>query len=311
VFVLPMKRFGIAVAPVLPLWTTLACVPLAALAFLARRPIARRPWVLAIVAAALVAVVVVTGSSDRTYRTVWYGVQNVLPLLAIAGVAVLWRERAADAEQPLQRQRLMALLCVMALGNLVQFPFFVANYFCYVAPLVLLAAVALSSYLRIASRAMVAIAMAFYLAFAVGRANRTTLYTMAVYYAPYLQTEMLDLPRGGIEVPIVHAHVYRALIPLLQSRARGGYTWASPDMPEVYFLSGLKNPTRSLFDFFDDTTGRTGRILGALDSHGVTAVVLNRQAAFSAPLSDDLIAPLERRYPFAVNVGAFQLRWRK
>jgi hypothetical protein len=311
VFVLPMKRFGIAVAPVLPLWTTLACLPLAGLVFLARKPVARRPWLLALLGVALAAVVIVTGRSDRTYRTVWYGVQNVLPLLAIAGVAVLWRQRAADAEQPLLRQRLMALLCVMALCNLVQFPFFVANYFCYVAPLVLLAAVALSSYARIASRSVVALVMAFYLAFAVGRANRTTLYTMAVYYAPYLQTELLDLPRGGIEVPAVHAHVYRVLIPLLQSRARGGYTWASPDMPEVYFLSGLKNPTRSLFDFFDDTTGRTARILSTLDSHGVTAVVLNRQAAFSAPLSDDLIAALEQRYPFGANLGAFQVRWRQ
>ena len=153
--------------------------------------------------------------------------------------------------------------------------------------------------------------MGFYLAFAVGRVNRTTLYTMAIQYAPYLETELLDVPRGGIEVPAFHAQEYRVVVPLLQSRARGGYTWASPDMPEVYFLSGLKNPTRSLFDFFDDTTGRSARILSALDTHGVTAIVLNRRPAFSAPLSDDLIAAIERRYPFGANVGDYQVRWRQ
>lgn len=311
VFVLPMKRFGMAESPVLPLWTMLACVPMVALAYLARREIARRPWVLAVLGVALALVVVVTAWSDRTYRTVWFGLQNVLPLLAIAGVAVLWRERRADADEPLLRQRLMLLLCAMALCNLVQFPYFVANYFCYVAPLVLLAAVALTTYARIASRGVIAIVMAFYLVFAVGRANRTTLYTMAAFYRPYLPTATLDLPRGGIEVPTVHAEVYRVLIPLLQARARGGYTWASPDMPEVYFLSGLKNPTRSMFDFFDDTTGRSARILAALGAHGVTAVVLNRRPAFSAPLADDLVGALEQRYPFGANVGPFQVRWRE
>lgn len=311
VFVLPMKRFGIAVIPVLPLWMTLACLPAAALAFLARKDVARRPWVLATLGAALAAIIVVTGRNSATYRTVWFSVQNVLPLLAIAGVAVLWREREVDAREPLLRQRLMALLCVMALCNLVQFPYFVANYFCYVAPLVLLAAVALTKYLRIASRVMVGMAMAFYLAFAVGRANRTTLYTMAVSYKPYLPTTLLDLPRGGIEVPTAHAEVYLPLITLLQAQARGGYTWASPDMPEVYFLSGLKNPTRSLFDFFDDPVNRTARILGALDSHGVTAVVLNRYPAFSERPSRELVAEIEKRYPFALNVGWYQLRWRR
>jgi len=310
-FVLPMKRFGIAVIPVLPLWMTLACVPAVALAFLVRKQIARRPWVLVTLGLVLTAIFVVTGRNGATYRTVWFSMQTMLPLLAIAAVTVLWRTRAADATEPLLRQRLMALLCVMALCNLVQFPYFVANYFCYVAPLVLLVAVALMSYLRIASRALVGMVMAFYMAFAVARANRTTLYTMAVYYRPYLPTQVLDLPRGGIEVPTQHAEWYRPLILILQMQARGGYTWASPDMPEVYFLSGLKNPTRSLFDFFDDPANRTTRILSALDSHGVTAIVVNGWPAFSPPLAPDLADGLVKRYPMALNIGPYQVRWRK
>ena len=309
VFVLPMKRFGFAMARVIPLITMIACIPLVGFALLARRRIAS-PWALGLIALALAAVFVVTGPNGSIYRSVWFGVQNLLPLLAVAGVAVLWRERPADAEQPLLRPRLMALLCIMALCNLVQFPYFVANYFCYLAPLVLLTVVALSAHLRIATRAVPAMLIAFYLAFAVGRANQSTLYTMAVRYQPYLPTTLLNLPRGGIEVPTFHAEAYEQLIPLLRARAHGGYTWASPDVPEIYFLSGLRNPTRSLFDFFDDTTGRSARILQALESHGVTAIVLNRMGAFSPPPSDDLVIALEKRYPYAANVGLFHLRWR-
>jgi hypothetical protein len=121
----------------------------------------------------------------------------------------------------------------------------------------------------------------------------------------------LELPRGGgLEVPVVQAEAYRQLVPLVRARAKGSYIWASPDAPEVYFLSGLRNPTRSMFDFFDDTTGRTKRVLEALDTHGVTVIVLNARAPFSFPPSADLVAELQRRYPFATNIGPFHVRWR-
>jgi hypothetical protein len=97
---------------------------------------------------------------------------------------------------------------------------------------------------------------------------------------------------------------------ILRRHAKGGYTWASPDCPEIYFLSGLRNPTRTLFDFFDDPTQRTERILAALERHGVTAIVLNRAPQFSANIPDDLVEELERRYPLGANAGKFQIRWR-
>ena len=78
----------------------------------------------------------------------------------------------------------------------------------------------------------------------------------------------------------------------------------------MYFLSGLKNPTRSIYDFFDDPRGRSLRVVNALDAHGVTAIVLNRLPAFSPALTNDLIVPLEQRYPYAADFGPFQLRWR-
>jgi 4-amino-4-deoxy-L-arabinose transferase-like glycosyltransferase len=311
VFVLPMKRFAFAVSRVLPLIAMVTVVPLALLAVLARVARGRAAQVAGVlVVLALAVLFVVTGRSDPIYRSVWYSVQMLLPGLVIAGVLVLARPRAADVGNPLLRPRTMLLLCVAALGNLIQFPYFVPNYFCYVAPLIVLVAVALCRYLRPRTALIPGAVLLFFITFAAVRMNNSTLYTMGVVYQPYLQTMPLGVDRGGLEVPVVHAEAYRRMVHLLRAKARGGYTWASPDCPEVYFLSGLRNPTRTLFDFFDEPAGRTARVLHALEQHGVTVVVMNARPAFSLQISDDLVAALEKRYPYAANIGPFQVRWR-
>jgi hypothetical protein len=311
VFVLPMKRFGVAASAVLPLMATIAGVPLVLFALLTRMVRGRWAQIAGASTAAVLAVLfVVTGRSDPAYRGVWYAVQTMLPWLVVAGVAVLAHPREADAEDRLLRPRTMLLLCIAALCNLIQYPFFVPNYFCYVAPLVILAAVALGRYLRPRAVLVPWAVLVFFVAFAALRVNDSTLYAMGIAYRPYLRTAPLGLPRGGIDVPVVHAEAYRALVPLLRAHARGGYIWASPDCPEIYFLSGLRNPSRTLFDFFDDTTGRTTRVLGMLERHGVTVIVLNARPAFSPAPTDDLVAALESRYPYARNVGPFHVRWR-
>jgi hypothetical protein len=82
-------------------------------------------------------------------------------------------------------------------------------------------------------------------------------------------------------------------------------------MPEVYFLSGLRNPTRTLFEFLDDTTAYTARTLALLESHHVTAIALNRAPRFSRRITPDLAAALAARYPYAADIGSMQVRWRR
>jgi hypothetical protein len=312
VFVLPMKRFGVAGVPAPPLWTMIALVPLGlGMLFAGRLGTQLRRLEIGVVVVALALLLVATGRSDPLYRAVWYSVRSLLPLLAVVGVGILWRARAVDRANPLLRSQLLLLLSVAALCSLVQFPYAVPNYFCYVAPLVVLLGVALYPYLRPAPRVVPAGVIAFYVAFAVLRVNDSTLNAMGITYGPYHPTAPLALARGGgLRIPRDQAVVYQRLVPMLRQRAKGGFTWASPDAPELYFLTGLRNPTRSLFEFFDDTTGRSARVLAALDARGVTAVVLNARPAFSPPLSDSLVGALETRYPYATNVGPYQVRWR-
>ena len=310
VFVLPTKRFGVAEHRMLPLWSMRALVPVWLLLAYGRQLAGRmtRFHVLGL-ALVLAAYLVATGTDALLYRFVWYAARDVLPVLVLLGVIVLARVRAADAASPLLRSRTMLLLSVSAVFTLVQFPFSAPIYFCYVAPLVALLAVALLPHARPMAPAVPASFLVFFIAFAVMRVNTSTLSGMGLVYQPYPRTASLGLPRGRLDVPAGDAAMYREAVQVLQQHARGGYTWASPDCPEVYFLSGLGNPTRSLFDFFDDDTGRTARILSALERHGVTAIALNSTPQFTAGIPEDLVNALEARYPFGANIGKFQIRW--
>lgn len=311
VFVLPTKRFGFAALRALPLWTMVGLLPLVVLVLGAGTP---RPhstrWWLAVLVPALAALFVASLRSDAAYRFVWYSARNLPPLLVVAGIVAVARARATDPDALLHRARVVLLLGVTALCTLVQFPYSAANYFCYVAPLIVLTAVALLRSLPRLTPAAPTALVAFYAAFAVVRTNGSPLYRMGEAYLAPVPSQPLAMERAGIDIPSYQAPAYRGLVTMLRQRARGGYTWASPDCPEIYFLSGLRNPTRSLLDFFDDPRQRGPRLLGALAAHDVTAIVLNRMPAFSPPLTNDLVVALEQRYPFAADFGPFQLRWR-
>jgi hypothetical protein len=312
VFILPTKRFGIATVTAPSLYTLLALVPIAILLVAGRRMHAPlRHWGTAVAAVVVALLIVASGHNNAFYRGVWQSTRTLLPVLTVAGVLLLSRARAAVTESPLLRSRVMLLLSVTALCYLVQFPYAVPNYLCYVAPLVILTLVALSPYMPPLTPVVPASLLAFYLAFAVLRTNDSPLYGMGTVYWKYWPTRPLANARAGIEISFDQAMPYENTIRLLRARARGGYTWASPDAPEIYFLSGLRNPTRTLFDFFDDPADRTPRVLRAIEAHGVTAITLNSRSAFSDPPPADLVSELEKRFPYATNVGPFQVRWRQ
>jgi hypothetical protein len=307
VFILPTKRLGVTELHLPPIWTALDLLPLAVLAFHARRQLTRRETTLLIAALALL--LVASRFVLWAYLGVWSSARNLVPALVVTGVMVLARHRAADEDAPLLRGRTMLLLSVTAMCSLVQFPFATPLYFLYVAPLVVLSALALVRYLRPASTAVPAGVTAFYLAFALWLVNTSSLYGMGTLYRPYYPVARLTPGRGGLEVGRIQSIVYNYAVSLLIEHARGGYTWASPDCPEIYFLSGLRNPTRTLFEFFDERAGHTERVLRALEAHGVTAIVLNATPGFSPGISEELADALEQRYPEGERVGNFLVRW--
>lgn len=206
----------------------------------------------------------------------------------------------------------MLLISIAAMCSLIQLPFSAALYFCYVAPLAILCALALLRYVRpMRSTASIPL-VAFYLVFAVARINTAAPYGMGKFYlgSSAVNFDPIAGGHGDVTTPRVLARQYQAITYLLRTHARGDYTWASPDSPEIYFLAGLKSPTRSFYEFFGDSTGHSVRILRALDDRGITAIVENKKPAMSAPFPPDLVAALESRYPHAAEIGPYEVRWR-
>jgi len=161
-------------------------------------------------------------------------------------------------------------------------------------------------------RFILGVLIVFYLLFVVVRVTPGFLNHMGAEYAPDTQTQRLTVARaGGLRVDSADALLYDKLIPLVQSHATGKFIYAAPDCPEVYFLSGLESPTRHYFQYAEDSVDYLPRTLKMLEHLNVNVVAINEEPQFSGPLSEDLQAALEQRYPHSVEVGHFQVRWKE
>lgn len=310
-FLLPLKRLTYASRALPPLYASTAMLPLVPVLVAAIWWRSLHWMFSALVAVGLAAVLVFSRENLYVYWFAWHSLDLLVPLTVVLGATLLYRLSEIEEISVLRPQQVMLVLCVTALFNLVRFPFSVTIYFCYVLPLVALAVLAVLSLREAKSNFLFGSLLVFYLLFAVLCFTPGFLYVIGDHYQPDPETQRLTLPRaGGLRVDLYEAEEYERLIPLIQQHAAGGFMYAAPDCPEVYFLSGLRNPTRTLFDFFDEPTGRKERILGAIDAHQVKVVAISRDPHFSAQLAPDLAAALAQRFPYSTNLDRFQVRWR-
>jgi hypothetical protein len=306
----PMKRLAFSVMELPPLWAGVCIVPLLILLAAAKGPPWLR-WAAGIVgAAALAAVLALSGTYRVAYAFAWHGLDLLPPLIVLVGAALVARWPDTPGVAALRREQVMLVLCVTAFANIVRYPFSAPVYFCYVAPLVVLSVVAVLSSLRNPPRLALATLAVFYTLFAVVRFTPGFIYAMGSHYEPDVQTQALTLPRaGGLRVSPKEAAEYERLIPLIQQHAGGDFIYAGNDSPEVSFLSGLRNASASLFEFFEDAAGRKERILDALATHDVHVVAISTEPGFT-PRDPALEAALAERFPHAETVGRFEVRWR-
>ena len=308
--ILPAKRFVFSSNPPgsFKFGTILSALVLLALLIWTAGKRSRPIWILFAIPLALAFALWETGYHDSIYRAIFY---SVVPLIPFTAVYAFMKLRTSGDAEPTRREQLVLLLAVVIMVGMVQYPFAAPIYFCYVAPLIPLLWLALFASQQGYSRAVAVSLAVFYLAFAVWRNVPTFIEDMGMNAHHNEQKYSLDLPRaGGIRVEEQQAIDYKQLVQFIGEHARGEYIYAAPDCPEVYFLSGYRNPTRTLFDFFDDPNGRTSRILKQLEEHHVNAIVVYDEPAFSNALSPDLETALDARYPNSRNIGSFEVRWR-
>jgi hypothetical protein len=206
-------------------------------------------------------------------------------------------------------QQIMLLLSVAAMCSLVQFPYADPLYFCYFASLALLAATAVLSTYPEPHRVNICIAGAFFMLFAVFVLRPATL----AGFVPEKPDALLALPRaGGLRVIPQEASRYDELIPFVVSLSAGKPIFAGPDCPEVYFLSGLKNPTPILFDFVQGPREYEAQLAQLLDRRDyINVVVLNNQPRFSPRHLSIVRALVTARYSESQKFENFEVFWRQ
>jgi hypothetical protein len=256
----------------------------------------------------VIAVLALLASQNRFgYTLTWQSLRAAVPVLTIGGLIAVHRKWSTFVDQRVP-QRVVLLLATAAMCSLVQYPFSAPVYFTYVAPLVIVAAVSLIVAADLLPRPILWILVVFYLLFGVVRLNGSSMFDVGVRYDRGEPIRKLELTRGGLEVPASTALEYERLVGLVQRHAGGSqYMYAAPDAPEVYFLSGLKNPTKTLFEFLDPRPTGVPQLMQALARYRVNVVAINLHPPVSAPPPPVLRAALQARYPDAVLVGQFEV----
>jgi hypothetical protein len=288
-------------------------VPMGLVLYLAyKKNLAIGRWAWLVATAALGITLVLARMSIPVYAAVYASLPALVPIFALVVVVRLRREVSLSGED---RQRIFLLAAAAVVCALIQFPFSSFTYFCYVTPLVILLLVCLLAAAgNLDWRVLTALAV-FYLAFA------AWLLTPRYYPGQRLMLDhlqslsKLNIPRaGGIRIPAKQAQEYEEIVRLVQAHATGKYIYAGPDSPEIYFLSGYQNPTRTLFAFLDpdflNPGERTRRILGLIDRDNINLVVLHEDSQFSGSPPAQLRVAIGARFPQSETVDSFEVRWK-
>jgi hypothetical protein len=299
----PQRRIAFASMPMPAAWRIVFAVPLVALVFLApgRWPFVAsrarmlRIWVVAI------AIPLAATVSTSAYQTIW---QSGRAFGAVLPIGICWWI-AARGVAPRERAVLFMSASMLAWLSLNQFPFAAPIYFMYVAPLAVIALVAVAARTGALRQWTMVPAAATFILFGVLSANRGYIQDLGNEHVHRHFDSPLDLPRAHLRVSAGDAFVYRTLVAEIEHRLRGGDLVAGPDCPEVFFLAGLTNPSGSAFEFLSDAEDE-GR------QRWLTAqvVVVNHEPWFSPRVSGPLVDDLRREYPNGQKVGQFEIRWR-
>ena len=228
----------------------------------------------------------------------WCSASTLTPLIILIGAGVVLHDTKKALFSQTRRQQILLFLPLAGLCSLVQFPFPVPIYFCYAAPLTLFAILAIvgPSGMRRSTGYVFAPVLAFYIFFAVSYTVPSRIYELTHSVG---KTEVLHLPRGG-GIKIEFTDSLEQLISFLQQQSPNGLMLAANDCPELYFLSGLTNPT------LDDGGAAPEVVLRAIQSPDLKLVVINEAPFFPAARPDPTLkSKLAQSFPYATRAGRF------
>lgn len=283
--------------------TLVAALPLAAIAALEWWA-AERWW--APVGAAMLAGAVVVGSFLATpvYLAVWSAAVLVLP---VSVLLIAWGRR--QAAQTRTSDTLPLVVAAFAgFLSLNQFPYAAPNYFAYVAPLAALVGVALIHSLRWKHR--VAFLGTVFALFGLTALRVGSVHTVGIAPIWWDASHPLAGPRGGLLVTVADSQHYAQLDSLVRAHHRTGALIAGPELPELYFLSGLPSPLHDAYAALPPGVSDTLAMGTAIDVTAVDVIVLKDDPRFAPALTAAQRAWYVARFPQVERVGTVEVRWR-
>jgi len=264
-----------------------------------------------LVGLALAAVLAGSFRNAPLSRVIWTSAVVLPPVVTVAGLVLLFsRDRGARHRtiNPQAQQRIMLLISVAATCSLVQFPFAAPVYFCYFAPLLVLATAAVIEGCGLFQHnAAPTLLLVFYMLFAAMRVTPSHVYaTWNTAFPAAPEPKQLQLARaGGLRVAPESADLYDQLVPFLQERAHGGSIIATANCAELYFLTGLPNHAGN--DYYADPE----QLSAAIADRDLKAIVLNTRQVFAAnAVPASVPAAIAATFPDSKSFGPFQVYWR-
>ena len=313
VFILPQRRLGEASWPPPSMATWGLAVPYALLVLAGRHRSVRRESAVAVALAIVLGAMLLIGYRAGVNTTVSLVARSMTAVAVLTGIWLLATGREQN-DAPLSTPptpRIFLLITMAATVALVQFPYATPTYFFYAAPMAILALITVVYAQPHSPKRLHLSVAAFFLIFAALYMNRSYVGYRDVSWAfvPYRADAELDLERGGLRVPASDKHTYEGIVRLLKDRAAGGTIYAGPDCPEIYFLSGFRNPTPVIFDFLTPAAQDASRLETLLATKSIRAAVINTGSVFSPSLDPAVVALLERRFPSSQTFGRFIVRF--
>lgn len=310
--VLPQRRLQFA-SSALPLPPTLVWLVPTALCFVPLpRSVQRLDcWQFALVLAIPCTLALLLGGTMDGYGSFWSTLRPLVPLVTMIGV---WRIiRRDDTREGCDRSReiLFWILAVTVMTSLVQYPFSAGIYFCYTAPILVVAGLFAAKSVPMSPRYVQLCLLLTYMAFAFVWLNRNYIQAFGNMPVIVATDEPLGIERAKLRVVAFDAPVYQGIVRRVQLQSEPGQPiFASADCPEVYFLCNRPNPTRTIYDFFDadfqsDPNVRAERLLAMIDHERIQVVVMRWHAEFSGPPPSLLVEGLQSRFPHEEHFSFF------
>ena len=304
VFILPFQRVDNAAVSFPPFLGFLATIPMAILLF--------RGWTISrlddrttlkvtLCVFSFIVVALALSGSWGVHRVIWLSVR-LLPPLTVAAVSI-YLVKHSDTLPAAKRELVVLPMLGIAVLSVTQFPYAEDIYFCYVVPLLILTIVQFRSVVAGSVPVREAGILVFFLLFAVGSLNHCYL---AREPFPDDDAVPLSLTRASMTTRAAVAAQYRDVVNIVQKQSAPGDTiYAAPDCPEVYFLTNRRNPTRTMYDFFDPVKRRTESLIAMLDDEDIHVVVVNMFPDFSDKMDEQLRREVIAKFPQLHVAGRF------